>query len=520
MSIFTERTIKISADKATMSSDIHIYRGNRNIELLFTITDHQFKFTTTENSGNVIEVYSPSHGYVTLLTPLGTELCSGKAAITNNKLVFKITSDMIDENTEVGDYDIVIDLYDEASDALLTLPPVQKQIHILERVSLVNDPTIDPVMFNKDTSDLSVGDSAIYSAKEGNISLSQVATYDPKTDELIVGRPKDVSASDRIKSINGIPVADQEVRDLVDQVNATHTTQIEDISKDISGLASKDELHNHSNKAILDSITQDKINLWDNSGNAEDNSTIPQLSTICVKDESGNSLLTLDFDLIPKDKSTVYLNDVFTKVQGNGILKIRRDGVEHTFGVLSTDYMLVTIGYKTSTNTLLITNTRKAMEFDFNTNKSTLNELSSLNGKASISTVLTKTNSTEYTPTSDYHPSTKKYVDDKFKRISTFPLDGQIFWDAVDTGVLSDENNQLVVDWFNRINNDQNYFSCLLDGMISDIAEIGDTEIKMTKVMFDGVDLIAYIVIVNKSVEDKITITLNTPGFTLTPRLE
>lgn len=137
MSIFTERTIKISADKATMSSDIHIYRGNRNIELLFTITDHQFKFTTTENSGNVIEVYSPSHGYVTLLTPLGTELCSGKAAISNNKLVFKITSDMIDESTEVGDYDIVIDLYDEASDALLTLPPVQKQIHILDRVSSV-----------------------------------------------------------------------------------------------------------------------------------------------------------------------------------------------------------------------------------------------------------------------------------------------------------------------------------------------------------------------------------------------
>ncbi len=284
--------------------------------------------------------------------------------------------------------------------------------------------------------------------------------------------------------------------------------------------ATKSSEHTHANKAILDSITQDKINQWDNGGNSQDNSTIPKLSTICVKNDSGNPLLTLDFDLIPKDKSTVYLNDVFTKVQGNGILKIRRDGVEHTFGVLSTDYMLVTIGYKTSTNTLLITNTRKAMEFDFNTNKSTLNELSSLNGKASISTVLTKTNSTEYAPTKDYHPATKKYVDDKFKGISTFPLDTQTTMQAVDTGVLSDENNQLVVDWFNEINNDQNYYCCLFIGMIIDICEIGDTEIGMSKAMFDGVGLMTYHYIINKSAENKITITLKTKEFSLTPKLE
>lgn len=207
--------------------------------------------------------------------------------------------------------------------------------------------------------------------------------------------------------------------------------QFKDISKDISGLASKDELHEHTNKAILDSITQDKINLWDNGGNSEDNSTIPKLSTICVKDESGNSLLTLDFDLMPKDKATVYLNDVFTSVQGNGILKIRRDGVDHSLGILSTDYMFVTIGYKTSNNTLLITNTRNATEFDFNTNTRTSNGLSCLNGKAGTSTVLTKTNTTEYTPTSDYNPSTKKYVDDAITGVSTHEHTNKDILDAI-----------------------------------------------------------------------------------------
>lgn len=38
-----------------------------------------------------------------------------------------------------------------------------------------------------------------------------------------------------------------------------------------------------------------------------------------------------------------------------------------------------------------------------------------LNGKASLSEVLTKTNTAEYTPAGDYHPATKKYVDDVAK---------------------------------------------------------------------------------------------------------
>lgn len=38
-----------------------------------------------------------------------------------------------------------------------------------------------------------------------------------------------------------------------------------------------------------------------------------------------------------------------------------------------------------------------------------------LNGKASLSEVLSKTNTAEYTPAGDYHPATKKYVDDVAK---------------------------------------------------------------------------------------------------------
>lgn len=60
-----------------------------------------------------------------------------------------------------------------------------------------------------------------------------------------------------------------------------------------------------------------------------------------------------------------------------------------------------------------------------------------VSGKANISDVLTKTNTTSYTPTADYHPATKKYVDDATAGITsnlssltdttiTTPTDGQL----------------------------------------------------------------------------------------------
>lgn len=44
---------------------------------------------------------------------------------------------------------------------------------------------------------------------------------------------------------------------------------------------------------------------------------------------------------------------------------------------------------------------------------------------AKIEDVLTKTNTTYFTPTSDYHPATKKYVDDSIANAITNVLDGE-----------------------------------------------------------------------------------------------
>lgn len=59
-----------------------------------------------------------------------------------------------------------------------------------------------------------------------------------------------------------------------------------------------------------------------------------------------------------------------------------------------------------------------------------------LNDRPTLSQVLTKTNTTAFTPTASYHPATKKYVDDVLANINTW---GQIIGDIADQQDLQNE---------------------------------------------------------------------------------
>ena len=59
----------------------------------------------------------------------------------------------------------------------------------------------------------------------------------------------------------------EELEDKADKVH-THSQYLTE-HQDISGKADKTELHSHANKTILDGITQDDINNWNNSGSSD-----------------------------------------------------------------------------------------------------------------------------------------------------------------------------------------------------------------------------------------------------------
>lgn len=206
MAIYTERIIRVNNNKASMDKDIYIYRGNRNIEIQFTIVDHQFKFKDT----NMIEKLTPSHAYVTLLTPQMKQIGTGKAEVIDGVIKLVVSSAMIDEKTECGEYSIVIDLYDEVGDSVLTIPPVENQLHVLDRMTEIDDiPDELRFQFDEQTGDLNV--------------INIDVTYD---------------GNGEIRTIEGIPISDDKARkimaDLLEEVNefsANFDPALQDISK-------------------------------------------------------------------------------------------------------------------------------------------------------------------------------------------------------------------------------------------------------------------------------------------------
>ena len=189
MAIYTERTIKVNNNKASMDKDIYVYRGNRNIDIEFSVVEHLFKFRDV----NLIERISPSHAYVTLLTPQMKQVSTGKGVIEDNKIKLTITSAMIDEKTEIGDYAIVIDLYDEDGDALVTIPPVENQLHVLDRMTEIKD-IPDELRFQFDE-------------QTGNLNVTNIdLTY---------------TGDGEIRTIEGIPVSDDKARRIMADLQET-----------------------------------------------------------------------------------------------------------------------------------------------------------------------------------------------------------------------------------------------------------------------------------------------------------
>lgn len=126
MSLIQKEVIMtIEGKTASLSESIYLYQGDRNIDILFTITDAKFKFN--ENNGNILVESSAKNATVKVLKPNGTTFESNKLSIVDNKVVLEITQDFIDEITEIGTHLVQIQLWD-SSNGRVTLPPVNFEV--------------------------------------------------------------------------------------------------------------------------------------------------------------------------------------------------------------------------------------------------------------------------------------------------------------------------------------------------------------------------------------------------------
>ena len=134
--IFTNRTVTVKGGISSINKPVILYRGDREVEIRFTLKEEAPFMFNKETGSNIIEVSEAAYGQLVIKTPNDLPAIFSEVAPTSEgKIVFKITGEMIDEITEVGNYSFQIRLFNESMNSRVTLPEVNGGIEIREPIA-------------------------------------------------------------------------------------------------------------------------------------------------------------------------------------------------------------------------------------------------------------------------------------------------------------------------------------------------------------------------------------------------
>ena len=154
--IHANRIVTVGDQESIIDRPIVLYRGDREVEIEFTLVGNEFTFS---EEGNVIKSVNASHGQLVLNTPSGEHMFSELAECHEGKVIFVVTKEMIDEFIEMGFYSFQIRLYDSAEmKSRVTIPPVMNGFDIRnpiaaeDETNVVNQGIVDYARVFKDQS--------------------------------------------------------------------------------------------------------------------------------------------------------------------------------------------------------------------------------------------------------------------------------------------------------------------------------------------------------------------------------
>ena len=119
--IYVERTITVSNDRSSIEKPILLYKGDKNVEVQFTIKSNPFKYANESET---------AYGQLIIKRPEASPIVSDIFKYEANRVVFLITGEMIDELVELGSYTLQVRLYDMNQTSRITLPPIHGGIII------------------------------------------------------------------------------------------------------------------------------------------------------------------------------------------------------------------------------------------------------------------------------------------------------------------------------------------------------------------------------------------------------
>ena len=160
--IFTDRTVIVQKGISSINDTIVLYRGDKNVEIRFTLSEGSpFRYGSGA-SPNIIEKTEAAYGQLVIKSPNYLPAIFSEVAPTNEgKIVFTITGEMIDEIDEVGNYSFQIRLFDENKNSRVTLPEVDNGIEIREPIASEDTASTARIRYDAPTKSLIASDELV-----------------------------------------------------------------------------------------------------------------------------------------------------------------------------------------------------------------------------------------------------------------------------------------------------------------------------------------------------------------------
>lgn len=225
--IHTIRTITVGQDECVIDRPIMLYRGDRDLEVEFSLVGNSFMFGT---DGNVLASMQAKYAQLVVNTPSGLNMFSDIVACRKGNVIFTIRGEMIDEIKEVGMYAFQIRLLDATQTSRVTLPPVYNGIEIRQPIAaedqenVTGDGVVDYAEMNRYTS-------------ESGPTFNSLGDYNKTT-----WQQRDVISTYRMNKIeDALYQINEHCQDTIDihenqiaQLEATYNASFENINKNIN----------------------------------------------------------------------------------------------------------------------------------------------------------------------------------------------------------------------------------------------------------------------------------------------
>lgn len=153
--ITTDCKLTVSKNTAKLDEEIFLYKNDRNIKLLIEIVDNKYRYKSDDLS-NLLVKYKASYAQVKWYKNAEVKKEFPIQATDDGKVVFVIEGELINEDTELGDYDLQLRLLNESQESIRSLPIIKGAVHILKPlfeegdIAIVNSAIADVSMLSLD----------------------------------------------------------------------------------------------------------------------------------------------------------------------------------------------------------------------------------------------------------------------------------------------------------------------------------------------------------------------------------